>query len=146
MMIRDLVTADALPVLAASMRFAARRQPLIAHNIANASTPEFRPIDVSPRAFQAELARAVDARRETFGGVRGELEMRSTRDFAVSSDGRLSLRPSPVGEGLLFHDQNDRDLERLMQDQVENASAFRLAATLFRSQMDLLNSAISERV
>ena len=144
--IRDLVTADALPALAATMRFAARRQPLIAHNIANASTPEFRPIDVSPKVFQRELARAVDARREHLGGVRGALQIRSTQAFTVDEGGRFELHPSASGAGVLFHDRNDRDLERLMQDQVENASAFRLSAMLFRSRMDLLNSAISERV
>lgn len=146
MLIRDLVTADALPTLAATMRFAARRQPLIAHNIANASTPEFRPIDVDPRGFQDALARAVDDRRRATGGVRGSLHLRDTNEFRVGADGALELTPKATGRNVLFHDRNDRDLERLMQDQVENAATFRLAATLFRSRMDLLNTAIRERV
>ena len=146
MMIRDLVNADALPTLAASMRFAARRQPLIANNIANISTPDFRPTDVSPRRFQESLAKAVDERRERFGGVRGELNLESTREIRVDGRGRLDLRPTPIGENVLFHDRNDRDLERLLQSQTENLAAFRVSAQLFRSRMDLLNSAISERV
>ena len=146
MLIRDLITADSLPTLAASMKFAARRQPLIAHNIANLSTPNFRPIDVDPKEFQATLSKAVDKRRKEFGGVRGDLQFSSSRDLRVNRRGDLELRPSPSGDNLLFHDRNDRDLERLMQDQVENVSAFRLAATLFRSRMDLLNTAIRGRV
>lgn len=146
MLIRDLITADALPTLAASMRFAAQRQPILAHNIANASTPDFRPIDADPKAFQKTLARAIDDRRDRFGGVRGELDIRSTKQVRVRADGGFQLNPEPTGRGVLFHDRNDRDLERLMQDQVENTAAFRLAATLFRSRMDLLGSAISERV
>lgn len=145
-MIRDLVTADALPTLAASMRFAARRQPLIAHNIANLSTPDFRPIDVSPRRFQESLSKAVDERRQKFGGVRGELNIESTKEIRVDSRGRLELRPTEIGANVLFHDRNDRDLERLLQSQTENLAAFRTAAQLFRSRMDLLNSAITERV
>lgn len=146
MLIRDLVTADALPSLAASMRFAARRQPLIAHNIANISTPDFRPIDADPKQFQKTLAEAIDRRRRDLGGVRGELEFRESRDFRVDSEGQLELQPKPIGDNILFHDRNDRDLERLIQSQVENTAAFQLAATLFRSRMDLLNTAISERV
>lgn len=145
-MIRDLVTADALPTLAASMRFAAQRQPLIAHNIANISTPEFRPIDVNPRRFQDTLAEAVDSRRKAFGGVRGELKIGESRDIRLNKRGDFELRPRETGENVLFHDRNDRDLERLLQDQVENVAAFRLASQLFRSRMNLLNTAISERI
>lgn len=146
MVIRDLVHADALPSLAASIRFAARRQPVIAHNIANISTPDFRPIDVSPQRFQESLAKAVDDRRQRFGGVRGELDLESTKEIRVDSRGRLDLRPTAIGDNVLFHDRNDRDLERLLQSQTENLAAFRISAQLFRSRMDLLNSAISERV
>ena len=146
MMIRDLVTADALPTLAASMRFSAQRQPLIAHNIANITTPEFRPVDVSPKRFQKALAEAVDDRRRSFGGVRGDLDIAESREIRLNDRGDLELRPRAIGENILFHDRNDRDLERLLQDQVENVSAFRMATQLFRSRMNLLNTAISERV
>ena len=146
MMIRDLVTADAIPTLAASMRFAAQRQPLIAHNIANISTPEFRPTDVDPKTFQKTLAKAVESRRQEYGGVRGELRIEESREIRLNGRGDLELRPREIGENILFHDRNDRDLERLLQDQVENVAAFRLATQLFRSRMNLLNTAISERV
>jgi flagellar basal-body rod protein FlgB len=146
MIIKDLMTADALPALTAQMQFAARRQPLIAHNIANISTPDFRPVDVKPQQFQEALSEAVDRRRERFGGVRGELEIRESRELRVDSRGRLDLRPTASGDNVLFHDRNDRDVERLLQAQTENLAAFRLASQLFRSRMDLLNTAITERV
>ncbi len=146
MLIRDLVTADSIPTLAASMQFAARRQPLIANNIANLSTPDFRPTDVSPRKFQATLAKAVDERREKFGGVRGTLEIESTRQFEVNRRGQLNLRPTELGDNILYHDRNDRELETLLQSQTENLAVFRTAAQLFRTRMDLLNTAITERV
>ncbi len=146
MLIRDLITSDALPSLAASMRFASQRQRLIANNIANISTPDFRPTDVSPKKFQAALGDAIDRRRAQFGGVRGNLRFEETRDFRVGPRGRLELRPSPSGKNILFHDRNDRDLERMMQDLAENTASFRFSAMMFRSQMDLLNTAISERV
>ena len=47
MLIDHLLNADALPSLERTVQFAARRQELIAHNIANLSTPNFQPLDVS---------------------------------------------------------------------------------------------------
>ena len=58
----------------------------------------------------------------------------------------MTLRPSPTGDNLLFHDQNDRDVERIMQDLVENFMAFRTAAQFLRSRFDLISSAIRERI
>ena len=47
--------------------------------------------------------------------------MRSSRQVQVT-DGGMELNPGPAGENLLFHDGNDRDLERIMQDVSEPAS------------------------
>ena len=53
--------------------------------------------------------------------------------------------PEAAGDNLMFHDGNDRNLERVMQDLAENALAFRLASELFRKEHDILRSAIRER-
>lgn len=146
MIIRDLVTADALPVLEATMRFAEQRQTLIAHNIANSVTPDFRHLDVDPRGFQKNLAQAVDRRRAQFGGVRGELPWRQTRQMRGADPATMRLRPAETGYGPLYHDRTNRDLERTLQDLTENAAVFRTAASLYRSRTQLLGTAISLRV
>jgi flagellar basal body rod protein FlgB len=69
----DLANAGSAPVLEQVLRFAGARQRLLAHNIANIDTPDFRPVDVSPSAFREELARAVRTRREQRGGNAGAL-------------------------------------------------------------------------
>lgn len=146
MFIDGLLNADAFPVLERVSQFAARRQELLAHNIANLSTPNFRPADVSVRDFQASLSDAVDRRRAATGGVRGDLPLQSTREVAVEQGGRIALRPTTPGNNILFHDRNNRDLERLMQEMVENLTAFRVAGDLMRNRMQLMQSAIAERV
>lgn len=145
MFIRDLLTADAMPALEATMRFASQRHRLIAHNIANTETPGFRASDVSVEGFQKTLGEAIDDRRSRFGGLRGELSLRSSRDISGSSASDFTLRPSER-RGLLFHDRTSRDLERTMQDLVENTATYQLAANLYASRARLLESAISERV
>jgi flagellar basal-body rod protein FlgB len=143
--IDGVTNSDSLPVLERMLQFAGQRHRIIAHNIANISTPDFRPVDVSVQSFQDQLGEAVDERRARFGSSRGNLHLRSTPEVEVSGDG-LSLNPTPIGANLLFHDGNDRDLERTMQSMVENFMTFRFAAEALRSRYDLLNVAIRERV
>jgi flagellar basal-body rod protein FlgB len=145
MFIRDLLTADAMPALEATMRFASQRHRLIANNIANIDTPNYRTLDVSVTGFQKMLGDAIDNRRSRFGGHRGDLSFRSTREIAGTEPGNLTLRPTAQG-GLLFHDRSTKDLERTMQDLVENTATYQLAANLYASRARLLESAISERV
>jgi flagellar basal-body rod protein FlgB len=143
--IDGLTNSEAIPVLERLMQFAGQRHRILSNNIANLSTPGFRPGDVSVKDFQAQLAKAIDARRSPHAETSGELQLASTGQVEVLQTG-LRLNPTAIGDNLLFHDQNDRDVERTMQGLVENFMAFRSAAQLLRSRFDLLNTAIRERL
>jgi flagellar basal-body rod protein FlgB len=143
-MLNDLLSAGSIPVLEMTLRFAGRRQEIIAHNIANLDTPNFQPMDVSPAAFQRSLAAAVDARRERRG--QGGLRLPETREIRPDGRGGLTLKPRTASGNILFHDRNNRDLERLMQDHAENAAVFRVATELLRSKYLQVHGAIGERV
>jgi flagellar basal-body rod protein FlgB len=145
MLISDLASAGALPVLEASYRFAAARHRVLVHNIANLDTPDFRPLDVSVTDFQAALSRAVEQRRARGPGA-GPLTLQPTRELEPTPDGGLRVTPKSPSGGVLYHDRNNRDLERMMQDLAENVMAFRLAGDLIRRESDLLRVAISQRV
>ena len=145
--INQLTNAGALPALEMTMRFAAQRQRLTAHNIANIETPNFIQKDVSVEGFQAMLDEAVRDRRGRTGGMHGPLTWDETDEFRKAESGRLTIVPkSSAGAGVLTHDRNNRDLERLMQTLAESTAAFRTAADLYRSQSMILQMAISERV
>lgn len=144
-MIQGLVNADSIPVLQAAMQFAARRHTLIQHNIANLTTPGFRAKDVSVEGFHAALAQAADRRRQRTGGQSGELEFEGNREIEMTPGGQMVLHPETPSGNILFHDRNDRDLERSMQALAENVAAFRVATEFMRGRIDLLNSAIRER-
>ena len=144
-MIDGVVNSNAIPALERSMQFAGARHRVIANNIANFDTPGFRPRDVSVDAFQKRLGEAIDERREVHGHSGGDLELKDSRQVEFHENG-MDLKARPVGENILFHDGNDRNLERTMQDLVENFLAFRTSARFLRSRFSLLNAAISERV
>ena len=144
-MIKDLSTAGALPALEKMFLFSGQRQRLIAQNIANIDTPGYQGVDVDPRGFQRALRRAIDDRRDASGGASGDLDL-SGADEVRMVGGRMELMPNTPIDGVLFQDRNQRDLERLMQDMVENATMFRVASDLMRKNQNLIRGAIAERV
>ena len=149
-MIDGIVNAGAMPALELSIGYAAQRQKLIAHNIANLSTPEHLQSDVAPETFQQFLRNLMQERREradSAGGTQGSLGSSATDDDGPISIGPrgVRLKPGASGGGVAFHDRNNRDLERLMQDLAENTAAFRVAVDLYRSQSEIMKSAIAQR-
>ncbi len=146
MFIDQVTNADAAPVLEAAVQFAGRRHALITHNIANLDTPAFEPVDVSVKDFQAQLADAVDRRRSASGGQKNDFRLESTREVSQNADGSIRLNPKTHGNNILFHDRNNRDLERSMQDLVENVAAFRVASDLLRQHTAMIRTAITGRL
>lgn len=140
-MVDGFLGNSALPALERSLQFMSARQRLLATNLANAETPGFRPVDVDPRAFQGALREALDE-----GRLDGQGRLAFGDSAPVSfADGDVELKPEVLADNILFHDGNDRSLERLMQRMTENVYAFRAASQLMRNQFELINTAIRER-
>jgi len=143
-MMADLFNSGGMQALELTLQFAGQRQRLIQNNIANIDTPDYRPMDVSPGKFQAALASALKSREER-GGV-GPLCLDGSREIVQAADGSITLNPLTPSGNVLFHDRNNRDLERSMQSLAENTATYRVAADLLRSRYDVLRTAISQRV
>lgn len=152
-MLERLVEGGSLPALERSLQFASARHRLILNNIANLETPGFRPSDVSPEGFQGQLRDALDARQLAISqglgdrGLRAEdggLALPEGGQVTIGRDG-LGLAPEPLGESILYHDGNDRNLERILQSLTENLIAFRFASTMIRRQFASIDAAIRER-
>ena len=147
MSIQGLTDGGAIPALEAMARFSAARQRLIADNVANIDTPGFTPMDADPKAFQAQMRQAIDARREDSpAGLHGALEVSGRGPMQQLPGGEVVLDPEALHENLLFHDRNDRNLERIMQDVSENLLAFQAATQLLRNRFRMIEMAISERI
>ncbi|MEE2972860.1 MAG: hypothetical protein VX672_07030 [Planctomycetota bacterium] len=139
----------ALPYLKRMMQFSWQRNSLLADAAANLDTPGYRPRDVPVTEFQ-EAMKAAQLREKGIGGglvpavARGHGAFADTQAIRFEAD-RVRLDPEAAGDNLMFHDGNDRNLERVMQNLAENALAFRLASELFRKEHDILRAAIRER-
>jgi len=134
-----------MPALEKMLLFAGGRQRIIANNIANIDTPNYQGMDVDPQSFQKLLGEAIDSRRDRNGGAFGALELKQNRQVQ-SVGGRMVLNAETPAAGVLFQDRNQRDLEHLMQQLVENASTFRVASDLMRKSSSQLKLAIAQRV
>ena len=145
-MIKGVFDYGALPVLERLVQFTSARHKVLADDVANSSTPYFKPRDLDPSAFQATLRGAIDRRRdEGINPVAGPLRLRDTRQVRFQP-GRVDARPRATNEGILFHDQNNRDMERLMQNLAENTMTHNAGIELIRNELGLLRLAISGRV
>jgi flagellar basal-body rod protein FlgB len=146
MSIQGLTDGGAIPALEAMARFSAARQRLIADNVANLDTPGYRPLDADPKAFQDQIGRAIDARRSDPATVgSGPLTLQNRGPMRQLRSGEVVLDATALNENLMFHDENDRNLERIMQDVAENLLAFRTATELMRNRFRTIDLAIRER-
>jgi len=143
--IKELSTSGAMPALAKMFQFAGQRQRIIANNIANIDTPNYQSTDVDPKAFQNMLGDAIDRRRSKNGGAFGKLELEDSGMVNMRA-GRMVLNPVPSQGGVLSQDRNNTDLEKLMQQLVENASTYRIASDLMRANQSQITLAIAQRV
>ncbi|HAI14771.1 MAG TPA: flagellar basal body rod protein FlgB [Phycisphaerales bacterium] len=143
--IKGMLDGGALPVLERYTQFTAERHKVLTHNIANFSTPFFKPRDLSIGDFQATLADAVDKRRKQVNPTGGPLRVGNTQQVTFGKDG-MTTYAEQTNENILFHDQNNRDLERTMQKLAENTLSHNMGIELLKNQFDLLRTAIRERM
>lgn len=144
-MINGVTNTMGLDVLERMVQFTAARHEVIANNVANLSTPGYQAQDLSVEAFQGQLADAIDQRRS--GKSNADMSLRPANTSQVEFlEGGMNVRPEAAGHNILFHDKNDRSLERTMQDLVKNFMTFRASAQLLRNRFDILHTAIAERV
>lgn len=136
----DLLGSSANDAMIQVIGFGTERHKVMANNIANIDTPGYRMRDLDVANFDKTLARAVE-RSKRPGNLGGRLDLPGLDSIdprASSRGGAEKLR------GIVFHDDNDRSVEKLVVDMTKNARRTQHAAALLRNQIRLLRSVISE--
>lgn len=129
------------------MSFTEARHEVLANNISNFDTVGYQARDLPVAEFQEALSAAV-ARREQAGAGAG-LALESTRHLRWDGGGRLASEATPVrGEegDILYHDRNNRFVEKQMSELAQNGLLHNVAAELLRSEYGLLQTAIRGRL
>jgi flagellar basal-body rod protein FlgB len=165
-----MFNSTSLPALEQTAIFTQRRHELLAGNLANLDTPDYRAKDLQVSQFQAALADSIEAARNPSPGyalptlttpsspyglpmaTSGPLRSSAKGDFAtlakaLSPGDRddFAAGPRQAMEPIVLHDGSDVSLERQVTNIAKNQSLHNLAIATMRSQFGLLRAAITER-
>lgn len=128
----NLFGGDLLNAIKARMSWASERQSVLARNIANASTPDFIPSDMSEKKFGAFLKRETE--RAGGGGFRGS--------FAAGVRGKGI---ETMADGETTPNGNGVNLEKQMMKAAENSLDYQQAAGLYRKALGMWRTALGGR-
>lgn len=116
--------------------FGERRQQVLAENIANIDTPNYKTRDLDTEGFRSALRDAVLA-ASSLGHAHNADQSQFTPDLFVP-------RPVPAAN-LTFQDGGNRSIEREMTELTKNLLMQNFAVELMAAQTQLLAAVISER-
>ena len=119
-----------IPILEKALAFQEARHTLLARNIANASTPNYQPVDLDEVAFQDSLRKAVAARAGSH-----------PREFRMPE----GFREVPEREGQVRHDGNAFNVEREMTRLADNTMAHDRTVQMLASSFRVMEMAIKGR-
>ena len=138
-MLPNVFGSTNIPVLQEVLQFSQARHSVLVGNLATVSTPGYRTRDLSVDNFQARLKDAIEAAER--GGSENQSPGVLTTD---PQDPMRNVRDTMTT--LLYHDDTNIDLEKQVAEITKNQYMHNLALTVITDQIQLLQTAISERV
>ncbi len=141
MFIQRMLNQTGAPALERLLSFTEARQGLIADDIANVDSQNYRQKDLSVERFQQMLRQRVDAAHNPAHNPSTGSSPAGADDFS-DIDAELEY---PT-RGILFHDGNNRSMEQLMSDQAKNALMHQVAVELLRKQYQSMQAALQDKV
>jgi flagellar basal-body rod protein FlgB len=132
MFIDRLFNSSSAPLLEKTLEFTSARHQVLAEDVANIDTPNYRMKDLSLGKFQAML--------------RQRAEIRDSSGLGSVGFDDIQAKRQDDNDGILFHDGNNRSVEQLMTDEAKNALMHNLAVELLRKQFSTMELALKERV
>jgi len=125
--IGNLFSTSGTQVLERVVSFTEARHEILANNIANIDTPGYKTKDLDVKAFQEQLKQVIHSRGSRVDGA--------NRQGEIDYD-----------QYLLFHDRNNRSIEKQMTAITKNSLVHNVAVELLKSRYQLLDRAISLRI
>ena len=145
-MIQDLLNSTAVPLLEQVVRFSERRQRLLAGNITNIDTPNYKTRDLPVEQFRQALMDAVAAQQND-PHVGGSLSWSASVEKSIEQFFPEELFQPVLAppQNITFQDGNNRNVETAMMDMRKNAAMQRFAIEVITAQLNMLQTVISER-
>ena len=145
-MLPSLTNGTTIPLLQQVAKFAERRQDVIAGNIANVSTPDYRMRDLPVEKFQQALNEAVAGRVETTSNSpQWKFQTPASPGAVEPFNDELFQAVEAEPQGVTFHDGNNRSIEHQMMEMTKNSLLYNSAVELMKSQFNRLQAIVAER-
>ena len=143
MWIDRLLSSPTTDALALSAQFTEQRHRVIADNVANIHTADYRSKQLDPTAFKDALR---DALAERDPGSKAPLRLAGNAQVSTDFAGNLEVRPeTEPAANVLFHDGTNARLEDLMSDALSNTLEHEFTLNLLRTRFEGLLRAIRGR-
>lgn len=127
-----------LKALGVKMSYLDHRQKIIAQNVANADTPDYRPQDLSPLNFGSVLKNL---------GVDGGVTLETTRPGHMPPPG--SITGGKDGEQKMTYEVAPAENAVILEEQMMKASRtsmdYTLAASLYQKDVNMIRTALGTR-
>jgi len=146
-MIDGLLNSTAVPLLEQVVRFSEQRHKVLVGNIANIDSPGYKPRDLPVEKFQQALHDAMAASERPGQTNPGSLSSASHASKTVDQFFTPDLFQAETAEArnITFQDGNNRSIEWAMMELQKNAGMQRFAIEVINSQLNMLQTVISER-
>jgi len=143
----QLFNSTTIPALQQTAMFTERRHEVLASNIANLDTPDYRAKDLPVDRFQAALADSIEEAKNPSPGNANSVASGRSKDMfgnPIQRDDEAN-GPRDTMEPIVFHDGSDVSLERQVTAIAKNQGLHNLAIATMRQQFGMLRAAITER-
>jgi flagellar basal-body rod protein FlgB len=130
----DLLSQPYFAALKARLDLLGERQKLLSENIANASTPGYRPRDVDERAFSRAMESAI---AQTRGAQAPSVSLARTQEGHISAGGASTVKTTRIQDSERTLDGNGVVLEDQMLRAAETRMQYEMALTLFQKGLQL---------
>ena len=146
-MIESLLASTTIPLLEKVAVFGQRRQEVLAGNLANIDTPDYKTRDLPVDDFMQTLkdAAALRDRPHSLGSLPAAVESPADRMAKLFPDELFRAVEAPPSN-ITFQDGGNRSIEHEVMEMTKNVMMQNFAIELMAAQMNLLKIAINEHL
>ena len=145
MIFENTISRGSIAVMEKMTAFTEERHKVLANNIANIDVVGYKMQDIAADKFANVLYSAAQSRKTR--GTSASLQLKHNRNFSYNTRDHLQVKRIEIkNENILFHDNNNRFIEKEFVKMSKNSGKHRMVTEMLRQQYGLLQAAISGRV
>jgi flagellar basal-body rod protein FlgB len=144
-MLQSLLNSTTIPLLEKMAVFGENRHEVLAGNLANVNSPDYKTRDLSLESFQSALQEAIHRRRHPEAASSPSASHTNPKSIDDLFPRDLFQAVDARPQNLTFQDRGNRSVEHEISEITKNALTQNLVVELMAAQMKTLQAVITER-